>query len=158
MRLESSIVIGRSPEEVGRFLADVKNVQKWDRGVGSAEVTNSSPGVGFEFETLGPAHWARRKAEKARMAYRITHADSNGCTVALTSLSGNARFFKAAQWHFRLSPAEEGTLLFCCAEFRLKWLYSFLGPILYLKRDAIQMDLEQLKQAIDEEFSMQIRE
>ncbi len=155
MCLESSIVICRTPEEVGRFLADIENVQKWDRGVGSTKVVSGSPGVGFEFETFGPADWTPSKAEKARMAYRITRADLSGCTVALTSSSGNARFFETAQWHFGLSPAAEGTLLKCCAEFCPKWRYCFLGPILYLKRNAIRMDLEQLKHAIDVELSGQ---
>jgi hypothetical protein len=149
MRLESSIVISRSPEEIGQFLGDIENIQKWDRGVGSAKAVAGSPGVGFEFETFGPADWDQRKAEKARMAYRIVRADASGCTVALTNSDGNARFFKDALWHFRLSPVSGGTLLTCCAEFRLKLLYSFLGPLLYLKKDAILMDLKQLRDAID---------
>src|SRR5215831_21100563 len=103
MRLESKIIIRRAPEEVGRFLSDIANVEKWDRGVGSSKAISGSPGVGFEFETLGRDS-VFTSPEKARMAYRIVRAERDRCTVALTSTAGNARFFKNAQWEFRLSP------------------------------------------------------
>ena len=40
MRLESRIFVAREPEVVGRWLGDVSNVAKWDRGVGDARVTS----------------------------------------------------------------------------------------------------------------------
>jgi hypothetical protein len=150
MRLESKVIIHRRPEEVGRFLSDIANVEKWDRGVGSSSAISGSPGVGFEFETLGRSDSTFTSPEKARMAYRIVHAERDRCTVALTSSSGNARFFKTAQWQFRLSPAPEGSLLTCCADFTLKLRYLFLAPILYLNRHAIQMDLKALRQTLEE--------
>jgi len=150
MRLESKIIIHRRPEEVARFLSDIANVEKWDRGVGSTRAISGSPGVGFEFETLGRSDSALASPEKARMAYRIVRAEADGCTVALTSSAGNARFFKTAQWQFRLLPAPEGSLLTCCADFTLKWRYIFLAPIFYLNRNAIQMDLKALKQNLEE--------
>jgi hypothetical protein len=72
VRLESSIVICRPLEEVGSFLGDISNVEKWDRGVGSTKAISGAPGVGFEFETLGRSDSPHAKPEKARMAYRIT--------------------------------------------------------------------------------------
>jgi hypothetical protein len=150
MRLESTIIIHRRPEEVGRFLSDIANVEKWDRGVGSSRAISGSPGVGFEFETLGRSDSPFTSPEKARMAYRIVQAGPDRCTVALTSSAGNARFFKTAQWQFRLSPAPEGSLLTCCADFTLRLRYIFLAPIFYLKRRAIQMDLKALKQTLEE--------
>jgi len=149
MRLESTIIIHRAPEDVGRFLSDIANVEKWDRGVGSSRAISGSPGVGFEFETLGRSDSAFASPEKARMAYRIVQADAGGCTVALTSSDGNARFFKTAQWQFRLAPAPEGSLLTCCADFTFRLRYIFLAPIFYLKRRAIQMDLKALKQTLE---------
>jgi len=149
MRLESSIVIRRAPEEVGRFLADIANIQKWDRGVGSSRAISGSPGVGFEFDTLGRSDSPSAKPEKARMTYRIIRAEADSCTIALTSSSGNARFFKTAQWHFHLSSSPGGSLLTCCADFTLRLRYIFLAPVLYLKRSAIQMDLEGLKRAVE---------
>ena len=149
MRLESKIIIRRAPEEVGRFLSDIANVEKWDRGVGSSRAISGSPGVGFEFETLGRSDSSFADPEKARMAYRIVRAESDNCTVALVSTTGNARFFKTAQWHFRLSPTSEGSLLTCCADFTVRLRYIFLAPILYLKRSALQMDLKSLKRTIE---------
>jgi len=151
MRLESRIAIRRTPEQVGAFLADIGNIEKWDRGVGSAKAGSGSPGVGFEFETLGRSNSPSAKPEAARMAYRITRADPNHCTVTLTSSTGNARYFKTAQWHFHLSPGPPGSLLTCCAEFSLKPRYLFLAPLLYFRRSAIQIDLEGLKRAVEAE-------
>ena len=150
MRLESTIIIHRTPEEVGLFLSDIANVTKWDRGVGSSRRIAGSPGVGFEFETLGHSDSPRTNPEAARMAYRIIQAEPGRCTVALTSCDGNARFFKTAEWHFGLSPAPEGTLLTCCADFTLRLRYIFLAPIFYLSRRAVQMDLKALKQTLEE--------
>src|SRR5580692_9612222 len=54
MRLESRIFVARAPEVVGRWLGDVSNVAKWDRGVGDARVTSGGAmKVGTEFETVG---------------------------------------------------------------------------------------------------------
>jgi len=150
MRLESKIIIHRAPEDVGRFLSDIANVEKWDRGVGSSRAISGSPGIGFEFETLGRSDSAFASPEKARMGYRIVQTEPDRCTVALTSSSGNARFFKTAQWQFRLAPAPEGSLLTCCADFTLRLRYIFLAPIFYLKRSAIQMDLKALKQTLEQ--------
>ena len=150
MRLESTIIIHRRPEEVGRFLSDIANIEKWDRGVGSSRAISGSPGVGFEFETLGRSDGLFANPEKARMAYRIVQVEPDGCTVALTNSAGNARFFKTAQWQFRLSPAPEGSLLTCFADFTFRLRYIFLAPIFYLKRRAIQMDLKALKQTLEE--------
>lgn len=149
MRLESTIIIHRRPEEVGRFLSDIANVEKWDRGVGTSRAISGSPGVGFEFETLGRSDSAFASPEKARMAYRILQVEPDRCTVALTSSAGNVRFFKTAQWQFRLSPAPEGSLLTCCADFTLRLRYIFLVPIFYLNKRAIQTDLKALKQTLE---------
>lgn len=142
MQLVSSIVIRRPPEQVWNYLSELSNIQDWDRGVGSSKAIAGTPGVGFEFETLG-------HSGAARMAYRIVETGSDSCTVELTSSTGNARFFKRALWRFSIQPAPEGSLLTCCAEFTVKLRYGFMAPLLWLKRSAIQMDLEQLRQAVE---------
>lgn len=150
MRLKSTIIIHRRPDEVGRFLSDIGNVEKWDRGVGSSRAISGSPGVGFQFETLGRSDSGFASPEQARMEYRIVEVEPDRCIVALTSSTGNARFFKNAHWEFRLSPVPEGSLLTCCANFTLRLRYMFLAPVLYLNRRAIQMDLHALKQHLEE--------
>jgi Polyketide cyclase / dehydrase and lipid transport len=150
MRLRSSILIRRTPEEVGQFLAEIGNIEKWDRGVGSARAVANSPGEGCEFETPGRSDEAGAQPERARMGYRVVCAEPDHCIVALTSSTGNARFFQKAQWDFRLAPGPGGSILTCCAEFTLRMRYIFLAPVLYLKKSAIQFDLESLKQAIEQ--------
>jgi hypothetical protein len=71
--------------------------------------------------------------------------------LQLTSSTGNARFFKAAQWKFRVEPAPGGTLLTCCADFALRFRYIILAPILYAMKNAIRSDLENLKSVMENE-------
>ena len=153
MHLESSIVIRRTPEQVGAFLGNVANVSKWDRGVAATRQTSEGdPGVGLEFDTLGYSKPGADEVKSGRMSYRITKADPvEGCTVELTNRDGNARFFKKASWHFRIEPAPEGCRLICSADFVLRFRYFILGPILYAKRSAIQFDLQGLKRAVEED-------
>ena len=104
----------------------------------------------MEFQTLGYGKGGD-EVKAGRMSYRITKADPvEGCTVALTSADGNARFFETASWNFRVMPTTDGSLLVCVAEFTLRLRYLFLGPIFYAKRSAIQFDLWGLKQALEE--------
>src|SRR5512140_2595842 len=118
MHLESQIVIRRSPDEVGRFLGDVSNISKWDRGVAEASPRSEGPlEVGSEFETRAPDDHAGRKSDGGRMAYRLAEVGKDHCKVQLTNSDGNARFFKNAAWTFRAEPSEEGTLLTCSVDF-----------------------------------------
>jgi hypothetical protein len=90
------------------------------------------------------------------MSYRIKEADpapsssgSGRCVVELTSRTGNARFFKSAEWRFDVRAVPQGSDLTCTAIFTLRWQYLFLAPILYIGRKQIMIDLECLKQAIE---------
>jgi hypothetical protein len=128
MRLESKILIHRSPEQVGKYLGDISNISQWDRGVARSQQTSQSspesPRVEFEFETLGHGE-TEEKQNRGRMSYRISEIAPDHCTVQLTSTRGNARFFKTAQWDFHVSPAPNGTWLTCAADFTLR-LHTFL--------------------------------
>jgi Polyketide cyclase / dehydrase and lipid transport len=152
LHLEESVLIQRTPEEVWAYLSDVSNVSSWDRGVAGVQTTSQvPPGVGFEFDTLG--HPGRKGDEgiKAKMSYRITKANpTDGCTVQLTNSDGNARYFKAAEWRFRVEPVAQAARVFCAAHFKLKPAYIFLAPFLYLMKKGIRSDLESLKHALEE--------
>ncbi len=150
MQLAANILIERSPEQVWANLGDPANVAKWDRGVAKVEETSTAPrGVGFEFDTI--AHDRLHLPDQGRMSYRISEVnpEAGRCVVELTSRTGNAQFFKTAAWRFEVQPAGQGTLLTCTAEFALRLRYLFLAPLLYLKKDAILMDLTLLKSAIE---------
>lgn len=152
MELEARIRIDRSPEQVWKYLGNPANVANWDRGVASVEEADSSPrGVGFEFDTV--AHDRLKLSDRGRMSYRVSEVnpEAGRCVVELTSRTGNARFFKTAAWRFEVKAADQGSLLICTASFALRGRYFFLGPILYLKRSAILLDLTLLKSAIEAE-------
>lgn len=150
MHLESTIFILRAPEEVQCFLGDISNIQKWDRGVASAALTSAGPmGLGSEFETIAPPGTRDGAGTQGRMSYRIAEADPEHCVVELTSSAGNARFFREAQWSFRVKPAGQGSLLACSVDFKLRLRYIVLAPVLFFMRGAIRADLRSLKRALE---------
>jgi hypothetical protein len=150
MKLESSIFVKRVPEVVGRYLGDLSNVAKWDRGVGDARLTADGPmKVGVEFETVGLAGARDGAGTQGRMAYRLAEVKENRSVVELTSRDGNARFFRRATWEFRIEPAEGGSTVICIADFEVKRRYCFMAPVLFFMRRAIYRDLEGLKNAVE---------
>jgi hypothetical protein len=150
MRLQSRIVIHRTPEEVSRFLGDLSNVSKWDRGVSRAtSVSAGAMAVGAEFTTVGHAGTSDGAGTDGRMTYRVAEVGPNYSVVELTSATGNARFFTRASWRFDLEHVAEGTLVTCTADFAVRFRYFLLAPILFLMRRTIAGDLEQLKRAIE---------
>jgi Polyketide cyclase / dehydrase and lipid transport len=157
MRLESSIAIHRSPEIVWAFLGDISNLPKWDRGVARAIEAQEAPaaaqlkGRGYEFHTETHANSPGNAHHNGRMAYRIASVDTGAqrCVVDLTSRTGNARFFRYAQWMFHVTPTLSGSRVTCAVDFTLRPAYFFMAPVLYFTRSAIHSDLENLKRAIE---------
>lgn len=147
MRLESNIVIRRTPEDVWSFLSDPANISKWDRGVAGVEMRSSEPAPGAEFDTL--AHPRHGQRDWGRMSYRVAETGINTSRVQLTSSEGNARFFKSAEWIFHTEPSDDGTLLTCAAEFTLRLQFLFLAPVFYAMKRAIHSDLERLKRVLE---------
>jgi len=150
MRLESNIVIRRKAEEVWKFLTQPSNLAKWDRGVATVEVPDSTvpAGVGFEFTTVGHAGTG---PDHGRMTYRVTEADlvEKNYRVELTSRTGNARFFRAAHWHVRVEDAPEGSRVMCSTEFQLRVRYLLLAPVLYFMKGAMHRDLVNLRSVLE---------
>lgn len=152
MRLESSVVIRKAPEEVWNFLEDVSNVAKWDRGVAAVRVTSTFPaGIGSEFDTLPYPRREGEGTEWGRMSYRVTEWDKAGhsCVVKLINRTGNARFFSSAAWLTRVEPAPEGSRVVSRVDFTLRLRYAFLAPVLYVKRRAILTDLQCLRRVLE---------
>jgi len=151
VRLESNVFVARSAADVSAYLGEVSNVAKWDRGVAATEATSTmAAGVGFEFDTLALRNGKPAENGWGKMSYRISEIDPvNGCTVQLTSKTGNARYFKSAAWKFRVEAEPGGARVFCTAEFTLKWRYAFLAPVFYGMKNAIRTDLERLKRVLE---------
>jgi hypothetical protein len=155
MLLESSIYVRRSPEAVSAYLGNLSNVAEWDRGVSHTEaISDAQPGVGFEFNTIAHPRGRSHDGSWGKMSYRITDIDPvRGCTVQLTSTTGNARYFKSAEWRFRVEAEPGGSRIFCAAVFALKWQYLILAPVFRTMKNAIHTDLEQLKAKLETTIS-----
>ncbi|MBN9614798.1 MAG: SRPBCC family protein [Acidobacteriales bacterium] len=151
MHLETIILVSRTPEEVWSYLSDYSNVPQWDRGVESVRHNPATaPGVGFEFSTFGIADKKGAGPERGKMSYRVSKADPvEGATVELTNSDGNARYFKRAEWRFKVDPAPEGAWITCAAHFTLRFRYIFLAPVFSMMKGAIQRDLESLKRVLE---------
>lgn len=151
MRLEASVHIERSPQDVWAYLGDVSNVAVWDRGVSRTESSlNTPPGIGFEFDTYAHSRPNSRDGSWGKMSYRITEIDPvRGCSIQLTSTTGNARYFKTAEWRFRVEAEQDGSRVFCAAVFQLKRRFLVLAPIFLAMKKAIRDDLEQLKAKLE---------
>ena len=151
MLLESTVIIHRPPEVVSAYLGDPSKVVEWDRGVSRTEVrSDENPGVGFEFDTLAHPRGKDARGEWGKMSYRIAAIDpDHGCTVQLTSTTGNARYFRTAEWRFRVEAVPEGSQVFCAADFVVRRRYFLLAPILFFMKGAIQKDLESLKRKLE---------
>jgi Polyketide cyclase / dehydrase and lipid transport len=151
MHLESKILVHRTPQEVWDYLGDYSNVPQWDRGVGSVRShSETPPGVGFEFDTLGKPRKDDPEGQRDRMSYRISEANpTKGCTIQLTSSDGKARYFKKSEWHFRVDPSPEGASVICAVDFKLHLRYLLLAPFLFIMRKGIDRDLQSLKSALE---------
>jgi len=149
--LETRILVSRTPEEVWAYLSDYSKIPQWDRGVGSVyHSPETAPGIGFEFSTFGVVDKQGADTNRGKMSYRITKADPvEGATVQLTSSDGNARYFKQAEWRFKVDPAPEGAWITCAAHFTLRFRYIFLTPVFSMMRGAIHRDLESLKRVLE---------
>lgn len=151
MRLDSTVVVHRSPEDVWVYLGDHNNVPAWDRGVESTRANpNTGPGVGFEFDTFRVGDGIGSEAERGRMSYRVTQMDrATGSVIKLINSDGNARYFKEAEWRFQVHPVPEGALIVCVVHFKLRFRYMLLAPILFAMRGAIHRDLLCLKDVLE---------
>lgn len=129
----------------------MENIAAWDRGVANTAVTSdSATGVGLEFDTFAHARGNDSAGAWGKMSYRVTQSDpATGCTVRLTSTAGNARFFRDAEWRFRVEAVPEGSRVFCTAAFVLRRRYFFLGPVLRFMKNAIRRDLNQLRARLE---------
>jgi uncharacterized protein YndB with AHSA1/START domain len=151
MHLEASVHIRRSPQDVWAYLGDVSNIAVWDRGVSRTEASSSTPpGVGFEFDTFAHSRGNSLDGTWGKMSYRIADIDpERGCTIQLISTTGNARYFKSAEWRFRVEAEQDGSRVFCIAAFTLKWQYLLLAPLFLAMKKAIRTDLDQLRAKLE---------
>ena len=143
MYLESAIWVNRPLSEVWAFFADPSNLVKWDRSVARVVITNSVPvGVGFTFDTFGPA----TNREGARSSYRMSeYHPGEYVWVDLT----NAKWFSQARWLTAFEATGKGTKVRIGITLTFKPRYIYLWPIFRLTTHGIKRDLGYLKRAIE---------
>ena len=148
MRLEASIVVPQTNEQVWRFFEDYSNLAKWDRSVAQVVPTSAAPfGVGSTFDTIAPARKSSGK-EGLRMSYRVTEYMPNHHVNILLTYSP---MFTFAEWVIATESLSEGVRITCQLDFALRPRRSFLLPVLLLTyRGAFRRDLTYLKQAIEQ--------
>lgn len=85
------------------------------------------------------------------MSYRVSSIDAAAqrCTIDLASTTGNARFFRRAQWIFEVTPTLSGSRVSCAVDFALRPAWFIMAPLLWLNRRAIALDLASLKRVLE---------
>jgi len=141
IKMEQSIIINRPVEEVWKFISNVENVPRWDRGVLEARQTSEGPvGVGSTAQTrrqlLG---WQR--IGKLRISEYVPNK--------IISLQGSLGSM-TAQIRYAFEPVEGGTRMTGTSEVELGGLWKLITPILtpMLERDGRE-DLANVKRIME---------
>jgi hypothetical protein len=150
MHLETNITVSQTTKQVWDLFNDPYFLVKWDRSVEQIIPTSENPtnAVGYTFDTIAPLKKGQRKP--LRMSYRITEfIPDYQAKIALEK----SNIFKEAIWTMRVEPAVNGTLITSMVDLKVKPKYFFMAPVLYIYRNAIHVDLEYLKKAIEAHYA-----
>jgi len=138
---EKRILINRPVEEVWKFISNIENMPKWDRGVLEARQTSEGPmGVGSTVQVVRQFLGRRRIAN-----FRVADVVPNR-TVAIQAggmgVSGNVRY--------TFEPVEGGTRMTSSAEVVLGGWLKLITPIIMpmLERDGWD-DLANVKRVVE---------
>ncbi len=141
IKMEQSIIINRPVEEVWKFLSNIENATKWDRGVLEARQTSEGPiGVGSTLQTrrqmLG---WQR--IGKLRVSEYVPNR-----TIALQARLGAM----TAQIRYAFEPVEGRTRLTGTSEIELGGWWKLITPLLspMLERDGRE-DMANIKRIME---------
>jgi uncharacterized protein YndB with AHSA1/START domain len=141
IKIEKNIIINRSVEEVWKFLSNVENMPKWDRGVLEARQTSEGlPGVGSTMQ-IRRQFFGRQRIVKIRVSEYVLNRR--------IALQGNIGAI-TVQTGFTFEPVEAGTRLTQPSEIEIGGWWKWITPILLsmLNRDGGE-DLANLKRIIE---------
>ncbi len=141
IKIEKSIIINRPAEEVWKFLSNVENMPKWDRGVLEARQTSEGPaGVGSTVQV------ARQLLGRRRIGTLRVSEYAPNRMVALQASLGQMK----AQTGFTFESVEGGTRLTQTSEIELGGWWKLITPILIpmLERDNRE-DFANLKRVME---------
>jgi uncharacterized protein YndB with AHSA1/START domain len=144
IRIEHSVVIDRSVDQVWDYLTDFQNTPKWDIGVVETKQTSAGPaGLGTTFQNIGPFLGRNSVRE-----YRVTEVEpEQKISISLVSPS---RLIQHAEISYMFQPDGDRTRLTFSGSLELKGIYKLLQPFLLqrAKKDG-QGDLENLRRQLD---------
>jgi carbon monoxide dehydrogenase subunit G len=141
IKIEKSIIINRPVEEVWKFVSNIENATKWDRGVLEARQTSEGPiGVGSMLQTRRQMLGRQRIGE-----LRVSEYVPNRM-IALQASLGRM----TAQIRYAFEPVEGRTRLTGTSEIELGGLWKLITPILIpmLERDG-RADMAHIKRLME---------
>ncbi len=141
IKFEESIIINRPVEEVWKFITNLENQPKWDRGVLEAKQTSEGlAGVGSTVQVRRQMLGRQRIGE-----FRVSEYVPNRM-LALQASRGQM----TAQSRFTFEPVEGGTRLTQTSEVELRGWSKLITPILIpmLERDGRE-DFANLKRILE---------
>ena len=126
IKLEYGILINQPVESVWKFMSNVENATKWDRGVLEAkQISDGPPGVGAIIQT-------RRQyiGQQQIRTLRITEWEPNRAV----KLKGSNKQM-TAQIRYTFEPVGDGTRLTGSADIEIIGWFKLLTPLIVLLGD-----------------------
>lgn len=143
IKLEQSIIINRPVEEVWKFMSNIENATKWDRGVLEAKQTSEGPiGIGSMLQTRRQM-LGRQRIGKLRVSEYVPNR--------LIALQASLGQIAAAQIRYSFEPVDGGTHMTGTSEVELRGLWKLITPVLtrMLARDGRE-DLTNAKRIMED--------
>lgn len=120
-KIEKTILINRSAEEVWKFMSKVENMPKWDRGVLEARQTSEDPaGVGSTIQVVRQ-FLGRRRIATLRVSEYVPN-QSLAVQASRGQITGHVRY--------TFEPVERGTRMTSTAEVMLGGWWKLITPLL----------------------------
>jgi len=142
IKIEKSIIINRPVEEVWKFVSNIENATKWDRGVLEARQTSEGTiGVGSTLQTRRQM-LGRQRIGKLRVSEYVPNR-----IIALQASLGQ---IAAAQIRYSFEPVDGGTRMTGTSEVELHGAWRLITPILnlMLERDGRE-DMANMKRIME---------
>jgi carbon monoxide dehydrogenase subunit G len=142
IKIEESIIINRPVEEVWKFVSNIENATKWDRGVLEARQTSKGPiGVGSTLQTRRQM-LGRQRIGKLRVSEYVPNR-----MIALQASLGQ---IAEAQIRYSFEPVDSGTRMTGISEVELHGAWRLITPILnlMLERDGRE-DMANIKRIME---------
>lgn len=121
VKIEASVMIDRSVEDVWKYMTDWDNISKWDPGILETKQTSSGPlGLGTTLQMRSPNRWAR--VSKGRV---VEYQSNRKFTLEFTS----PRMIEGTMDSAIFESVEGKTKLTRVFDLKFSGFYKLLGPL-----------------------------